>query len=107
MKDDKIYCRKEDGSFEPVGWNAEHLYDGIWVIDSQPGCRHITNYDYLCKAFHINPEEVSVDTVWTLTRMKHFVENSEEYRNILQEGSCTIEDLINVVLGCIQKYPKE
>lgn len=43
---EKIYRKKKNGRYESVGYNTPDISDGIWLVQSKPGVRHISNLVY-------------------------------------------------------------
>ena len=43
---EKIYRKKKNGRYEAVGYNIPDISDGIWLVQTKPGVRSISNLVY-------------------------------------------------------------
>ena len=101
-KDNNIYVH-ENGRYKPIGLDIGHfdINDGIWYVRHHDHCKSITNVNYISGLFKIgDSREISVPQLAGLQDYCDYIENSDEWKEILNKGSYTLEEIVHL---CVKK----
>ena len=83
---EKIYRKKKNGRYEAVGYNTPDISDGIWLVQSEPGVKHVSNLVYKIGDIKEPVDVIKEATIHSMGDMltnyimKLRDEDSEEYK---------------------------
>ena len=108
IEDNNVYYRSSSGRYFPFGLRVEnYLPDGVYYVRHKPSCTSTTNVQYLAELFHMNRpnKPIEIDKVCALEDAVEYVQDHEEYRNLINKGSYCLQDIIHIITKLLfEKY---
>ena len=108
--DDNVYI-KRGRKYIPFGmrYDENYISDGIWYVrhfDSSYGCTNIDHY--LSGLYRVGdvPEPIDVPKLCSIHSYVEYVMNSPEFREIMNKGSYSFQELVSKITALILKLNK-
>lgn len=108
--DDNVYI-KRGGKYVPFGLRCyeQYLPDGIWYVRHYDHSYGQTNVDhYLSGLYRVGdlPEHVDVPKLCSIHSYVEYVMNSPEFKEIMNKGSYSFQELVSKITALILKLNK-
>lgn len=108
--DDNVYI-KRGGKYVPFGLRCHEQYlpDGIWYVRHYDHSYGQTNVDhYLSGLYKVGdlPEFVDVPKLCSIHSYVEYVMNSPEFKEIMNKGSYSFQELVSKITALILKLNK-
>ena len=108
--DDNVYI-KRGRKYIPFGMRYDENYipDGIWYVRHFDGSYRRTNIDhYLSGLYRVGdvPEPIDVPKLCSIHSYVEYVMNSPEFREIMNKGSYSFQELVSKITALILKLNK-
>lgn len=108
--DDNVYI-KRGRKYIPFGMRYDENYipDGIWYVRHFDGSSGYTNIDhYLSGLYRVGdvPEPIDVPKLCSIHSYVEYVMNSPEFREIMNKGSYSFQELVSKITALILKLNK-
>lgn len=105
--DDNVYI-KRGRKYVPFGmrYNEHYLPDGIWYVRHFDNSYGHTNVDhYLSGLYKVGetPKMIDVPKLCSTHSYVEYVMNSPEFKEIMNKGSCSFQELVSKITALILK----
>lgn len=97
---EKVYRKKENGRYEAIGYNHPDISDGIWLVQTNPSHRSVTNLVWLVGNID---EPANIINHATMQSMKD--ELAQYILNLQNEDSKEYKEAKEILGGYLKQPP--